>query len=369
MKIFKSFPPHDRRRFAGLAITILSFAMLQGCALSGAGPFKGSIETDAEATVPYTVVDLSASTIAPYMRARDVAPVSHIADREVKDFRIVPGDVIKVMIADNAVEGGVFAPLSAGGTVFENVRVGADGRISLPYVGRPNLKGLTLFQVEEALSKSLAGVAIAPLVHVEMVGDMSGSVLVAGAVKTPGRFSALKGPLTLLDAINMAGGPILEPHLTNVVLRTGTSVTTLNYQQALSGSNTAIPPGSEIVLERARKRFVAMGAVGDPGLHDLPSENPSLLEVLGVVKGLREQSADPRGVFVFRLGDEDKTGARVAEVFRLDMRQPASIFLARQFLIQPEDAVYVTNAAIYEWQKIISPIVQVLVLGRTLESL
>ncbi|KCB46535.1 hypothetical protein L538_3811 [Bordetella hinzii 4161] len=44
------------------------------------------------------------------------------------------------------------------------------------------------------------------------------------------------------------------------------------------------------------------------------------------------------------------------------------MFLARQFLVQPEDAVYVTNAAVYEWQKIISPIVQVLVLGRTINA-
>ncbi|WP_258231321.1 hypothetical protein [Achromobacter pulmonis] len=126
------------------------------------------------------------------------------------------------------------------------------------------------------------------------------------------------------------------------------------------------------MLERARKRFVAMGAVGAPGLHDLPSNNPSLLEVLGTVKGLNEVKADAAGVFVFRLVDEKDaiTGElkSAAKVFRLDLKQPAAMFLARQFLVHPEDAVYVTNAAVYEWQKIISPIVQVLVLGRTIEN-
>src|SRR5690606_21367025 len=129
------------------------------------------------------------------------------------------------------------------------------------------------------------------------------------------------------------------------------------------------PPSSEIVLERARKRFVAMGAVTTPGLHDLPSNNPSLLEVLGVVGGLREAQSDASGVFVFRLAEGPaKENEPQAQVFRLNLSDPAAIFLARQFLVHPEDAVYVTNAAVYEWQKIISPIVQVLVLGRAVNG-
>jgi len=97
------------------------------------------------------------------------------------------------------------------------------------------------------------------------------------------------------------------------------------------------------------------------------------LEALGAVKGLNEIKADASGVFVFRLVEEQTTNGRAgaphAQVFRLNLRDPAAIFLARKFLVQPEDAVYVTNAAVYEWQKIITPIVQVLVLGRTLDNL
>src|SRR5690606_17903177 len=109
-----------------------------------------------------------------------------------------------------------------GGTVFDNVRVSSDGTISLPYVGSLNVRGFTLTQVDNAIRKKLKGtVATDPQVHSEMVGDFSGSVLVAGAVKTPGRFSSLQGPLTILDAVNMAGGPVLEPHLINVIVRNG----------------------------------------------------------------------------------------------------------------------------------------------------
>jgi polysaccharide export outer membrane protein len=221
--------------------------------------------------------------------------------------------------------------------------------------------------VDNAIRKKLKGsVATDPQVHSEIVGDLSGSVLVAGAVKSPGRFSSLQGPLTILDAVNMAGGPVLEPHLINVVVRNGKNAFSINYDDVLSGKNRQVSPRSEIILERARQRFVAMGSVKDPGLKDLPSRNPSLLEVLGSVGGLDEQKADPQGVFVFRINPEPKDGEPTAEVFKLDMRKPESIFLARAFQVFPDDAVYVTNAPVYEWQKIISPIVQTLMLGRTI---
>lgn len=357
-------------RAAVLAIPLV----LTGCGslLSGAGPSRYAVASSAEAQ-NYKVIDLSADTIAPYMRPAEAATLSSVALPSVPEIRLVPGDVLRVMIADSAPEGSLFASLATGGTVFDHVRVDSRGMLSLPYVGRQSVQGKTLPEVESLIRKKLKGIVSDVQVQVDVTGDLSGSVLVAGAVKAPGRFSALEGPLTLLDAINRAGGTQLEPHLSRVVVRTGQQSYAFNYEELLSGKNQVVPPGAEIVVERARKRFVAMGAVGDPGLHDLPSNNPSLLEVLGSVKGLNESKADASGVFVFRLVDEKnpETGEMEsrAEVFRLNMKEPAAMFLARQFLVQPEDAVYVTNAAIYEWQKIITPIVQVLVLGRVVESM
>jgi len=347
--------------------------LLAGCGslLSSAGPSRYAVMNSDESQ-EYKLIDLSAATIAPYMRPQEAEPDASVALPSVPEIRLVPGDVMRVMIADSAMEGALFAPLAAGGTVFDSVRVNSKGAISLPYLGNQRVAGKTPGQVEELIRKKLKGITTDVQVQVGLTGDLSGSVLVVGAVKEPGRFSALEGPLTLLDAINRAGGPVLEPHLIRVVVRTGKKSYSFNYQELLSGKNQIVPPGAEVVLERARKRFVAMGAVGDPGLHDLPSNNPSLLEVLGSVKGLDEVKADAAGVFVFRLVDQfdPETGKNEpqAEVFRLNLKEPAAMFLARQFLVQPEDAIYVTNAAVYEWQKIISPIVQVLVLGRTVNN-
>ncbi|WP_066457053.1 polysaccharide biosynthesis/export family protein [Castellaniella caeni] len=356
---------------------------LSGCAgsfLSAAGPSIRQIQqqadtAQADAALPYQLVDLSAATIAPYMRPPEPVPMPDVTAKQVPQLRLAPGDVVRLMVADTEVDGGIFAPLSTGGTVFEHLRVEADGRISLPYAGHIRVAGLTPYEVEQLIRRKLKGVSADPQVHVALMGDQSSSVLVAGAVKKPGRVSTLDGPLTLLDAINQAGGAVLEPYLVRVTLRTGNEAQVFNYQDVLQGQNRIIPPDSEVILDRNRQRFVAMGAVVKPGLHDFPAPNPSLLEALGAVGGLRDSTSDATGVFVFRLTDPASTdpaaapGKPIAQVFRLNMEDPSALFLARQFLVQPEDAIYVTNAGVYEWQKIISPIVQVLVLGRTADAL
>jgi polysaccharide export outer membrane protein len=347
-----------------LAALTLATLGLAGCGgtLSGAGPYKGSIESKNES---YNLVEINANTIAPYMRGAVRPLQSSIAKPFAPSARLMAGDTLNVLITDNAPEGSaLFAPLSAGGTQLKT-RIDDQGMISLPYVGRQFVAGMTLNQVEDMIRKQLKGVTTDVQTHVELVGDLSGSVLVAGAVKSPGRFSTLQGPLTLLDAVNQAGGPVMEPHLANVTVRTGSQVQQFNYEDVLAGNNMVLRPNSEVVLDRARQRFVAMGAVNEPGLKDLPSQNTSLLDALGSVGGLKEASANPEGVFVFRLDEDQKKPT----VLRLDMRDPAAIFYARQIVVKPDDTIYVTNAAVYEWQKIISPIVQTLVLGRTVNGL
>ena len=345
--------------------------MLSGCAggiLSGAGPRIGSVvESPEDRTIPYELIDLAPDTIAPYARPISIPIGKAVSPTKAYEIRLVPGDVIQILISDVGEMNAMFAPLAAGGTKFE-ARVDSAGKISLPYAGRFSVVGKTPVGVEAEIRRRLKGVANDPQVMVSLLGDVSGSVLVAGAVKQPGRFSALQGPLTLLDAINMAGGPVLEPHLVEVTVRTGKDVQVYSYQNLLNGLNRPVSPRSEIVVSRAKKRFVAMGAVQTPGLMDLPSENPSLLEVLGAAGWLDESKADPQGVFVFRLKRMPGVAEATPEVFRLNLRDPAAVFLAKQFLIEPEDAVYVTNAAIHEWQKIITPIVQAMAFGRTLQN-
>jgi len=358
------------RRSLKLLLLIGSLA-LSGCAaslLSAAGPsYRTLVEATENQEVAFEIVDLSPTTIGPYMLQEQDVDTSLVRGGFFS-ITLTPGDVLTVMLAQTAKDPAIFASLSSGGTSFADVRVDHRGFIEIPYVGQIRAAGLTTDALAARIKARLESSIKDPEVRVTLSSDISGSVLVSGSVKTPGRYSAIKGPLTLLDVITQAGGATAEPHLINVTVRQPSGVQQLGYQDVLYGSNMVLSPRSEVVLQRNRQSFIAMGAVSTPGLFDLPSSHPSLLQVLGVVGGLQQATADPAGVFVFRRGGFDQQGKPIAKVFRLDMGRPEAMLLASAFQVKTDDALYVTNAGIYEAQKIISPIVQMIILGNTIQG-
>ena len=72
--------------------------------------------------------------------------------------------------------------------------------------------------------------------------------------------------------------------------------------------------------------------------------------------GLSDERANKTGVFVFRMGDLLNNPTARARVFRLDLQQPVSIFVAQQFGMHVRDVVYVTNAPLYEYNKVLTAI-------------
>ena len=123
-------------------------------------------------------------------------------------------------------------------------------------------------------------------------------------------------------------------------------------------------PRSELVVEPNLKRFVAMGALSKPGLHELPSNQTNLLDALGVAGGLNDRAADATGVFVFRLEGKTADGSPKPIVFRLNMRNPESMFLANAVRTAARGRRLRQQRADVRVGKIITPIVQVLIVGQ-----
>ena len=72
-----------------------------------------------------------------------------------------------------------------------------------------------------------------------------------------------------------------------------------------------------------------------------------------IIRGLRAVSDFEYEIQMANMGDLQNPGAR-ARVFRLDLNQPVSIFVAQQFGMQAHDVIYVTNAPLYEYNKIVT---------------
>jgi polysaccharide export outer membrane protein len=167
--------------------------VLTGCAgISRSGPAEMAISQGSADLAGFSLVDMNPRNVGDYL-------VRHVGDGagtagipSPPPVVLSSGDIIKVRISESK-EGGLFAPLAAGGTVFDKVRVDHRGTISLPYAAGVKVAGLDTQAVEERIRAKLSGVSFEPQVFVELVADGCSSILFGGEVKNPGRFSCFEG--------------------------------------------------------------------------------------------------------------------------------------------------------------------------------
>lgn len=83
------------------------------------------------------------------------------------------------------------------------VRISSDGYISFPLIGKVKAEGLTVSELENSLSEGLKEYLKKPQVTV-FIKEYS-TITVSGQVERPGSYP-LKGELTVIEAISLAGG-------------------------------------------------------------------------------------------------------------------------------------------------------------------
>ena len=347
-----------RARARTIAIVLGLGLAVSGCqAIPGDGPWLNDASSRSTDALPFDVIDLTPTTVVAYrpLPTADEPSGTSTLSAGVR-VAVAPGDVLRVRIFE-PYEGSIFPTIQKPGADLGAQRVTEQGTIEVPYVGTVQVSGLDLSQIERKIAGQLAGKAQDPQVIVEFVADRTHTVMVSGDVRSAGRISLLDGVRTVVDAINKAGGPTSPAAQLQVVLRRqGQVALTAQYSELLAGKDVAVQKGDEIVVRPNSRIFTVLGAVLKSGNVDLTKTNLTLLEALGQVGGLSDERANKTGVFVFRMGDVQNDPTARARVFRLDLNQPVSIFVAQQFGMKPQDVVYVTNAPLYEYNKVLTAI-------------
>jgi polysaccharide biosynthesis/export protein len=381
---------------------VLSLATaLAGCAaLPAAGPTSDAVvagaevATDQGAFARYELVDVDPALIEALRgRPQDSLLASFGDNRRAPEPVIGVGDVVSVTIWE-AGSGGLFSgPLiadrfSAGSRsafIPEQV-VGRDGSITVPYAGRVKVLGMRTQDVQGLIEKELAGKAIEPQVIVAITSPVSNSVTVIGeAVAGGGAAAAAAGrsqlaaaaglgtpgriPLTtkgdrLLDVIATAGGMTAAVHETFVRLSRGGTTVTVPMTTVVSNprENIFLRAGDIVTMVRDPQTFVATGATGSNFEIPFSAEGITLAQALAKSRGLSDLQADPAGVFIFRFEPDvvvrrvrpgsPLLGNRIVPVvYRINMRDPNSLFLAQGFKMRNRDVLYVSNAPFVELQK------------------
>ena len=112
--------------------------------------------------------------------------------------------------------------------------------------------------------------------------------------------------------------------------------------------------------------FTALGAIGRNDELSFEGTGITLAQALGRISGLQDIRADVKGVFIFRLEDAEALASRdgglvtpdgkIPVIYRINLKDPATFFLAQSFPIRNKDVLYVSNAPLADIQKFVNVI-------------
>ncbi|CUI42260.1 polysaccharide biosynthesis/export family protein [Achromobacter xylosoxidans] len=358
--------------FGTLSRAIAAIALvssLGACALSPGMTFNSKHLVDPlDPNSVAEIKEITPSLVLADHRARqallDNDGVSRLIDK-TEPYRIGPGDILSIVVWDHpelvlptqtyAIGTGV-TELAFGDTAsgIPGYTVSSSGYIQFPYTGLLKVAGLTELQARNLIVNSSGKYIQDPQITVRVLGYRSKRVYVEGEVKTPGTVAINDIPMTLLEAINRAGGILPTGDRSSVyVIRDGRK-TRVNLPALIERGqdlNQVMLKSGDIVrvTPRDESKIFVTGEVTTPAAITMRDGRLTLNEALGEAGGPNQLTADSSQVFVVR-----STEQATPLVFHLNAASPQAYAVAEKFELQPKDVVFVDTAALVRWNRFIS---------------
>lgn len=377
---------------------IVGTIFLSGCShiTPQAGPSTISITGQYSQSDSYiTLVNLS-TNIVWRQKEKDRFELSQKISKFMADKfspSIGPGDILDITIYEQS-PAVLFAQTtpqltftSAGIAVFNVPQQIIDDRgyITVPFVGRLYVSGKKPEEVASLIENLLKSKANKPSVIVRVVDYRSGTVSILGQVKDSRKVALTYNTSTLLDVLSSVGGPT-SPVKKSVIKidRKGQSIE-LPLELVIKNPdyNINLLPGDIITVIHKNKSATFLGASGKNEEMEFEELGITISQALGRVGGLQDDRAHAKGLFIFRMEDPkflEEIGIQpkaitdkgtVPVVYNIDMSNPDSFFVIKEFELKDKDIVYVATAPAVQLRKflqtitdIITPIFQIKILSR-----
>lgn len=364
------------RASAGSAVALaLTTYFLASCSnLPSSGANKSEIaQIQSTSSLPIQVVDVDDAIARRVFAANKRVRFAEIfAGEERAGYRVGSGDVIEISIweAPPAILFGstILDPRLGAGTTrvttFPEQMVSYEGAINVPFAGLVPAAGKSPQQIEAEIARRLQGKANQPQVLVRVTRNATSNVTVVGEVAQSVRMPLTAKGERLLDAI-AAGGGVRQPvgKMTVQVTR-GEVVQSMALDSVIQDpkQNILLQPGDVITALFQPLSFTALGATFKNEEVSFEAQGITLAQALARAGGLQDQRADPQGVFIFRYEEPLVLGiagenppltpdGKVPVIYRVDLKDPRSFFVAQGFPIRNKDVMYVSNAPAAELQK------------------
>lgn len=229
----------------------------------------------------------------------------------------------------------------------EEIIIGPDGEVALPQVGIVQIKGLTLKDATDLLTKKLSEHYDNPVVTLVMKTYANNRVFVLGRVANPGAIT-FQGPGTLLEALSLAGGLPADQAKSFLsrcmIVRGNNLVMWIDLKELLERGNMALNAGLQngdvIFIPQSEDQLAyVLGEVKTPGVVALRSELTLLDAVLG--SGGPTKNANIRSVYLVRQVE----GRGVVQKVNLQELVSRADFRAN-YVLQDGDLIYIPDNAL-----------------------
>jgi polysaccharide export outer membrane protein len=250
-------------------------------------------------------------------------------------------------------------------TALPEMMVDSDGTIRVPFAGAIPAAGRTPREIERDIVARLSGKAHDPQVAVRLITNANATVTVVGDVSTNTRIPLTPRGERLLDVIASAGGVKQPVGKMTIQITRGDEVVSLPLETVIHdpAQNIRLRPGDVVTALYQPFSFTSLGATGTSAEVPFEGTGLTLAQALGRVGGLKADQADIRGVFIFRLEDpaaldpavaataRRTADGRIPVIYRVNLKDPASFFVAQSFPIKNKDVLYVSTAPLSDFAR------------------
>jgi polysaccharide export outer membrane protein len=345
-----------------------ALACLLPLALAGCAYFSSSTQTQPVAggpagNAPPTEL-ITPHLIAVEQKKREAAATQDLSKLVVPNpppYAIDSGDILSIVVWDHPELGGTVVTPASGAAELANAGappsgfvVDHEGRIQFPFAGVLKLAGLTEDQARDLLANKLARYIANPNVTLRVQAYRSKRVYIDGEVRSPGLQAINDIPMTLMEALNRAGGLLPTADQSRLVLERGDERYRIDLrelvQKGINPGNVMLAPGDVVrIHSRDESKVFVTGEVVSPRALTMHNGRLTLNEALGESGGVSPLSGDARQVYVVRKGADGSV-----HVYQLDARVSGAMALAEGFELHPKDVVYVAASPLANWNRHLS---------------
>ncbi|MBK2125476.1 polysaccharide biosynthesis/export family protein [Fangia hongkongensis] len=368
---------------AGLAVSLISGCSVPGMHMADPDDYSQTV-VNGKVIQPKLIQITPALVIEQHKQASENAkkealsyktPEGFSTNTKLYSYHIGTQDILNIVVWDYKSMTNPANNQSVNGlSQTRGFTVNANGDIFYPYIGYVHVLGLTVSKARDLISEKLAAYVKDPQVTVDVIGFNSQKVNVIGAVKQQRSLKLTNVPLTVLDAVNQAGGVIncsnalksttdntsqMECADTkNVQIKQGGYQTTVDLNTLLapngSSENWLLKNGAVVyVPSNELYKIYILGELKKTGVYNMLQGKMTLSDAIAAAGGVTDGSA-PAYTYVIRSYNDHPS------VYTINVRSPDALLLAGQFNLLPHDIVFVSTSGFKDVNQVlqyISPLI------------